>query len=319
MKRFAYAAIALTLFCAMAAAQEYPSRAVRLVVPFAPGGASDIMARVAAPRLTELWGQPVIVENRTGADGRIATEHVAKSPPDGYTLMINDPSFFTVASFFAKLPYDTSRDFTPITLLAKAPMVLVVNASFPAKSLAELIDLAKQRPGALNFATPGNGSPGHLNGLLVRNLGKIDFVSVPYKGAAPALQDLLAGQASFSFVSVASALSNVKGGKLRALGVTSRERFAALPDTPSLDEAGLKGFDTNQWWGVVAPTGTPRPVVNRVAADLGKAFSNPEAKERVASLGAEVETMTPDAYTKWLAAESTKWASIAREAGIKPE
>src|SRR5687768_2682404 len=179
MKLFAYAAIALTLLCATAAAQDYPSRAVRVVVPLSPGGASDIMARVAAPRLTELWGQPVIVENRTGADGRIATEHVAKSAPDGYTLMINDPSFFTITSFFAKLPFDTSRDFTPITLLAKAPMVLVVNATFPAKSLAELIDLAKQRPGALNFAAPGNGSPGHLNGLMVRNLGKIDFVSVP--------------------------------------------------------------------------------------------------------------------------------------------
>ena len=319
MKLFAYAAIALTMYCATAAAQDYPSRTVRLVVPFAPGGASDIMARVLAPRLTELWGQPVIVENRPGADGRIATEHVAKSAPDGYTLMINDPSFFTVTSFFAKLPYDTMRDFIPITLLARAPMVLVVNASFPAKSLAELIDLAKQRPGALNFATPGNGSPGHLNGLLVRNLGKIDFLSVPYKGAAPALQDLLGGQASFSFVSIASALSNVKGGKLRALGVTSRERFAALPDTPSLDEAGLKGFDTNQWWGVVAPAGTPRSIVNRVAADLSKALGDPEAKVRVAGLGAEVETMTPDAYTKWLAAESSKWTNIAREAGIKPE
>jgi tripartite-type tricarboxylate transporter receptor subunit TctC len=319
MKLFAYAAIAFTMYCATAAAQDYPSRTVRLVVPFAPGGASDIMARVLAPRLTELWGQPVIVENRPGADGRIATEHVAKSAPDGYTLMINDPSFFTVTSFFAKLPYDTTRDFIPITLLARAPMVLVVNASFPAKNLAELIDLAKQRPGALNFATPGNGSPGHLNGLLVRNLGKIDFLSVPYKGAAPALQDLLGGQASFSFVSIASALSNVKGGKLRALGVTSRERFAALPDTPSLDEAGLKGFDTNQWWGVVAPAGTPRSIVNRVAADLSKALGDPEAKLRVAGLGAEVETMTPDAYTKWLAAESSKWANIAREAGIKPE
>ena len=155
--------------------------------------------------------------------------------------------------------------------------------------------------------------------MLVRNLGKIDFLSVPYKGAAPALQDLLGGQASFSFVSIASALSNVKGGKLRALGVTSRERFAALPDTPSLDEAGLKGFDTNQWWGVVAPAGTPRSIVNRVAADLSKALGDPEAKLRVAGLGAEVETMTPDAYTKWLAAESSKWTNIAREAGIKPE
>lgn len=319
MKALAWTAMAATLFCAAAAAQDYPTRTVRIVVPFSPGGASDIMARLAAPRLTEAWGHPVIVENRTGADGRIATEHVAKSAPDGYTLMINDPSFFTVQSFFAKLPYDTTRDFAPVTLLAKAPMVLVVSTSFQAKSVAELIQMAKQRPGALNFASPGNGSPGYLNGLLVSQLGGIDFLSVHYKGASPALQDVLSGVASFSFVSVASALSNVKGGRLRALGVTSLQRFQSLPDTPSLHEAGLKGFDTNQWWGVVAPAGTPGHIVNRIAADLGKALSAPEAKERIATLGAEVDTMTPAAFTKWLAGESAKWSKIARDAGIKPE
>lgn len=319
MRVLAWTAVAATLLCATATAQDYPTRPVRIVVPFSPGGASDIMARVAAPRLNELWGQPVIVDNRPGADGRIATEHVAKSTADGYTLMINDPSFFTVQSFFAKLPYDTSRDFAPITLLAKAPMALVTNTSFAAKNVAELVDMAKQRPGALNFASPGNGSPGHLNGLLVSQLGGINFLSVHYKGAAPALQDVLSGVASFSFVSVASALSNVKAGKLRALGVTSLQRFSALPDTPSLHEAGLKGFDTNQWWGVVTPSGTPAPIVNRIAADLGKALSAPDAKERIATLGAEVDTMAPETFTKWLAGESAKWSKIARDAGIKPE
>ena len=314
------ASIAALFLCGCALAQEpYPTRAVRLVVPFAVGGASDIVGRVAAQRLNEAWGQPVIVENRTGADGRIATEHVAKSAPDGYTLMINDPSFITTASFFAKIPYDARKDFTPVTLLAKAPMVLVVPAAFPAKSVAELIDMAKQKPGSLNFASPGNGSPGHLNGELLRNLGGIQFVNVPYKGAAPALNDLLAGQASFSFVSVASALANIKAGKLRALGVTSAKRFSALADTSSLDEAGLKGFDTNQWWGVVVPTGTPRAIVNKIAADLGKGLNTPEAKERVAGLGAEVDTMTPDAYAAWLTGEWAKWTKIARDAGIKPE
>jgi tripartite-type tricarboxylate transporter receptor subunit TctC len=301
------------------AQDNYPSRPVRLIIPFAAGGASDIMGRVAGQRLTEMWGQPIVVENRPGADGRIASEHVAKSAPDGYTLMINDPSFITTVSFFAKIPYDAAKDFAPVTLLAKAPMVLVVNSSFPAKSLSELISMAKQKPGSLNFASPGNGSPGQLNGELLRNLGRIEFLNVAYKGAAPALQDLLAGQVSFSFVSVASALSNVKSGKLRALGVTSPQRFSALPDTPSLDEGGLKGFDTNQWWGVVVPTGTPRPIINKIAADLGKAFNTPEAKERVASLGAEVHTMTPDAYATWLNGEWTKWSKIARDAGIKPE
>lgn len=313
------AALAASSVVGVAGAQDFPVRPVRIIVPFATGGASDIMARVAAPRLTEAWGQPVVVENRTGADGRIATEHVAKSAPDGYTLMINDPSFFTVQSFFAKLPYDTSRDFAPVTLLAKAPMVLVVGSSFAAKTVGDLVEMARQRPGALNFASPGNGSPGHLNGLLVGNLGKVEFLSVHYKGATPALQDVLAGVVSFSFVSVASVLPNVKAGKLRALGVTSLKRFSALPDVPSLHEAGLTGFDTNQWWGVVAPAGTPPAIVNRIAADLGKALSTSEAKERIAVLGAEPDTMQPEAFTKWLAIESAKWGKIARDAGIRPE
>ncbi len=313
------ALIALLLGGAAIAQEIYPARAVRLVIPFAVGGASDIMGRLAAQRLSEMWGQPVVVENRTGADGRIATEHVAKSAPDGYTLMINDPSFITTASFFAKLPYDAARDFAPVTLLGKAPMVLVVHSSFSAKSVGELVALARQRPGALNFAAPGNGSPGHLNGELLRSLGRIEFVNVPYKGAAPALNDLLAGQASFSFVSVASALSNIKAGKLRALGVTSPQRFAALSDTPCLDEAGLKGFDTNQWWGVVVPTGTPRALIAKIAADLGRSFNAPETKERVTALGAEVQTMAPDAYAVWLNGEWEKWTRIARDAGIKPE
>lgn len=318
MKALAIGAAAI-LFCSVVAAQDYPTRSVRIVVPFSPGGASDIMGRMAAARLGELWSQPVVVENRTGADGRIATEHVARSPADGYTLMINDPSFFTVPNFFAKIPYDTGRDFSPVTLLAKAPMVLVTNNGFAAQSVADLVALAKQKPGGLNFATPGNGSPGHLNGLLVGQISGTEFLSIHYKGAAPALQDVLSGVVSFTFVSVASALPNVKAGKLRALGVTSLQRFAALPDTPSLNEAGLKGFDTNQWWGVVAPAGTPAAIVERIAADLGKALNTPEAKARVAPLGAEVDTMTPEAFKVWLAAEKAKWSKITRDAGIKPE
>ncbi|MGH8617399.1 MAG: tripartite tricarboxylate transporter substrate binding protein [Burkholderiales bacterium] len=305
-----------------AAAQDaagFPARSVRLVVPFSVGGASDIMARVASPRLTEAWGQQVIVDNRTGADGRIATEIVAKSVPDGYTLLVVEPAFVIAPGLFSKLPFDVNRDFTPVVLLGKAPQVFVVHPSFPARTVKEFIAIAKARPDDLNFASPGTGSAGHLAGEQLRTLARIQFVHIPYKGAAPALVDLLAGQASFAFVSVASALTNVKGGKLRALAVTTPERFAALPETPTLDEAGVKGFDTKQWWGVVAPSATPKPVITRLNADFVKAMNAPEARERVSTLGAEVTTTTVEAFGTYLAEETTKWGKIVRASGAKAD
>lgn len=313
-------AIAGLVSAGVASAQDsYPARAVRLIIPFSVGGASDIMARLTGPRLAELWGQQVIVDNRPGADGRIAMELAARSAPDGYSLLIVDPSFVIVPSLFAKLPFDIKRDFVPVALLGKAPQVFVVHPSFPARTVKEFAAIAKRRPGDLNFASPGNGSAGHLAGEQLRTLARIDFVHIPYKGAGPALTDLLAGQASFAFVSVASALSNVRAGKLRALAVTTPERFFALPDTPSLDEAGVKGFDTNQWWGVVAPAATPRPLVTRLNADFVKAISTAEARERVATLGAEVYTLTPDAFATYLTNETAKWGKIVRDAGTKIE
>ena len=319
MKLTVLVATAGLVLAAAAAAQEFPVRPVRLVIPFSVGGASDIVARLTGVRLTEIWKQQVIVDNRPGADGRIAMEHVAKSAPDGYTLLIVDPSFVIVPSLFAKLPFDINRDFVPVVLLGKAPQVFVVHPSFPARTVKEFIAIAKARPGDLNFASPGNGSAGHLAGEQLRTLARIQFVHIPYKGAGPALTDLLAGQASFAFVSVASALANVKAGKLRALAVTTPERFFALPDTPSLHEAGVKGFDTNQWWGVVAPAGISRAIVNRLNADFVKAISTPEAKERVATLGAEVFTTTPEGFGTWISTETAKWGRIVREAGTKVE
>jgi tripartite-type tricarboxylate transporter receptor subunit TctC len=306
--------------CGFAAAQEnFPSRPVRIIVMFSVGGASDIMARLTGPRLTEIWGQQVVIENRAGADGRIAMEYVAKSAPDGYTLLIIDPSYVIVPRLFARLAVDIERDFVPVVMLGKAPQVLVAHPSLPVRSVAELIALARERPGTLNFASPGTGSAGHLAGEQLRTLTRANFVHVPYKGAGPALNDLLAGQVSFAFVSVASALSNVKAGKLRALGVTSPERFVALPDTPSLDEAGVKGFDTNQWWGIVAPAGTPRAIVGKLNADFIRAVSGAEARERIATLGAEVYTTTPEATGAFLSSEVAKWGKIIRDAGTKVE
>jgi tripartite-type tricarboxylate transporter receptor subunit TctC len=301
------------------AATVYPSKPVRLVIMFSVGGASDIIARAIAPGLTDLWRQQAVVDNRPGADGRIAMEHVARSAPDGYTLLVVDPSYVILPSLYAKMPMDIGRDYMPVVLLGKAPQVLVVHPSFPARNIKEFIAIAKARPMDLNFASPGNGSAGHLAGELLRTLTGIQFVHIPYKGAGPALTDILGGHASFGFVSVASALSNVKAGKLRAIGVTTPERFFALPDTPSLNEGGVKGFDTNQWWGVVAPAGTPQPMVKQLNADMIKAINSPEARERVAVLGAEVYTTSPEAFGTWLSTETAKWNKIVRQAGTKVE
>src|SRR5258706_1584153 len=311
---------ALLAISSFAAAQEtFPSKPVKIVVMFAVGGASDIMARLTGPRLTELWGQQVVIENRAGADGRIAMEYVAKSAPDGYTLLIIDPSYVIVPSLFARLPVDIQRDFVPVVMLGKAPQVVVAHPSLPARSVAELVALAKERPGALNYASPGTGSAGHLAGEQFRLLSGVNVTHVPYKGAGPALNDLLAGQVNFAFVSVASALSNVKAGKLSALAVPSPQRFFALPDVPSLDEAGLKGYDSNQWWGIVAPAGTPRPIVARLNADFIKAVNGAEARERIATLGAEGYTTTPEGTGAFLTSEIAKWGKIVREAGTKVE
>lgn len=312
-------AVLLAFSGATFAQENFPSRPVRIIVMFAVGGASDIMARLAAPRLSEIWNQQAVVENRAGADGRIAMEYVAKSAPDGYTLLIADPSYVIVPSLFASFTVNIQRDFAPVAMLGKAPQVLVAHPSLPAKSAGELIALAKEKPGSLNFASPGTGSAGHLAGEQFQLLARVKFTHVPYKGAGPALQDLLAGQVNFAFVSVASALSNVKAGKLRALGVTSPERFPAMPDTPSLDEAGVKGFDTNQWWAILTPTSTPRPVIAKLNADFTRAVSGADAKERVAQLGAEVYTATPEGTGAFLASETAKWGKIIKDAGTKVE
>lgn len=312
------ALFSLTFFVGAAVqAQEFPGKPVRMVVPFSVGGASDIMARFAGQKLTEIWNQQAVIENRTGADGRIATEHVAKSAPDGYTLLVVEPAFVISGTLFAKLPYDTARDFTAVAMLGKAPQVFVVHPSFPARSVKEFIAIAKARPGDLNFATPSNGSAGHLAGELLKLLARVDFVNIHYRGASPALVDLLSGQASFSFVSVASALTNIKAGKLRALAVTSKNRFSAVPEIPSLDEAGVKGFDTVQWWGIVAPAGTPRTLVTRINADVAKVMSSSDVRQRVAAIGVEVSVGTQEETEAWLTSETAKWGKIVHSSGAK--
>ncbi len=321
MKRI-IAIISLGIFCACAGAlaqDVFPAKQVRFVVPFSVGGASDVMARLAGSRLAEPWGHPPLIDNRTGADGRLAVEYTAKSPPDGYTLLVVEPAFVIAPSLFTKLPFDTARDFTSVTMMGKAPLVFVVHPSFPAKSTKEFIAIAKARPGDLNFATQGNGSAGHLTGELLKSMAGINFVNVHYRGAAPALIDLLTGQSSFAFVSVASSISYIQSNRLRALGVSGPRRFFALPDVPTMDEGGVKGFETLQWWGVVAPAATPKAVIARLNADLVKAMGNAELRQRAEAVGVEVATCTPETVGAWLTSETAKWGKVARVSGAKVE
>src|SRR6185503_6488263 len=269
----------LLLFAATAQAQTYPNRAVRLVVPFAAGGSTDIVGRTVAQKLNEMWGQPVLVDNRQGGSTVIGTDVVAKSPPDGYTLLVTPAPFTIVPSLIAKLPYDPAKDFEPITLINTTPLVVVVHPGVPATSVKELIALAKRRPGALNYGSSGSGGSNHLAGELFNAMAGVKLVHIPYKGNAPALTDLIGGHVDVVFNGLTSAMPFIKSGRLRALAVTSLNRAGALPDVPTLDESGLKGFQAVAWNGLTAPARTPKDVVAKVNADVVKIVKSPELIE----------------------------------------
>jgi len=300
-----------------AAAQTYPSKSVRLVVPFAAGGSTDIVARTLAPRLTEMWGQTVVVDNRPGGSTVIGTEIVAKSPPDGHTLFITPAPFTIVPSLLKKLPYDPIKDFEPVTLINTTPLVVVVHPGVPAKNIKELAALAKAKPGALNFGSSGSGGSNHLAGELFNSMAGVKMVHIPYKGNAPALVDLLGGHVDVVFNGLTSAIPLIRGGKLRALGMTSLARAGAMPDVATLDEQGLKGFLAVAWNGVTAPARTPRDVINKINADVSKVVKTAEMIEKLKADGSDPAGYTVEQYQKFLRDETAKWAKVITAAGVK--
>ena len=316
-------AIALCGSSATLAQGAFPNKPVRIVVPFPAGGTTDIVARLISTDLQKTWGQPVVVENRAGAGGGIGADAVAKSPPDGYVMLmgtvgtqaINLPLYTQGGG---KLSYHPLNDFTPITNIAAVPNVMVVPASLPVNSVKEFIEYARARPGKLNMASSGNGTSIHMAGELFKNLTKIYMVHLPYRGSAPALQDLIAGNTQVMFDNLPSALPQIKAGKLTALAVTSGERSVALPDVPTIAEAGpVKGFEASSWFGLLAPAGTPPEIVNRLQQETAKALATPALKERLVSQGAIPSGNTPAQFTQFIAAEAKKWAQVVKTSGAK--
>jgi tripartite-type tricarboxylate transporter receptor subunit TctC len=300
-----------------AAAQPYPSKPIRIVCAFPVGGIADLYARIIGQRVTEGWGQPVVVENRTGAGGTIAAETVAKSPPDGYTLVMGAVGTHAVnVSLFAKLPYDPVKDFAAVALVLEAEGLLVVHPSVPASSVAELIALARTRPGALSFASAGMGTASHLAGELFKTMARIEMTHVPYKGNVPAITDLLAGQTSLLFATMPTVLPHAKAGKLRALATIGNSRAAATPELPTVGEA-LPGFEVNNWIGLFAPAGTPAEIVQRWNAETMRTMRSPEIQARLPNEGARFVPNTPEQFAAFVKAEIAKWAPVVKASGAR--
>ena len=319
MRRLLLAAVALVATEAMAQT-AFPTRPVTLIVGFAPGGGTDIAARIVAKQLAADLGQQVIVENRPGAGGNIATEVVARATPDGHTIALASIGSLAVAPYLvAKLPYDPRRDLAPLTKGVSFANVLVVHPSVPATTIAEFVALARAKPGAIGYATSGIGSAGHLSGELFRQLAKIDIVHVPYKGGGPAMTDLLGGQVLASFASAPSALPHVKSGKIRALATTGATRSAFLPDVPTIAESGFPGYDSTNWYAFVAPGRIPRELVDRLNRDLVKALGAPEVREQLLNNGMEPEPSTPEALAQHIDSQLVLWGRVVKEAGIQAQ
>jgi len=313
-------ALAAVVVAGSAHAQApFPNRPVRLLVPYPPGGGTDITSRTVAQRLGEAWGQPVVVENRGGANGIIGTDLAAKARPDGYTLAVVIASHAINASLYRNLPYDSVNDFTPVTLMARYPYILTATVSLPVRSVKELIALAKARPGQLSYASSGNGSGPHLGFELFKSAARIDVVHVPYKGAGPANIDLRSGQVQLMFNNFLAAMPLIKAGRLQVLAVTSEKRSPVMPELSTLAESGLRGFDVTSWYALIAPAGTPPAIVSKVQADTASALKQPAVHTRLAGEGAEPVGSSPEETGKFLAAEIRKWGGVVRSAGITPE
>ncbi|HEX2828861.1 MAG TPA: tripartite tricarboxylate transporter substrate binding protein [Burkholderiales bacterium] len=300
-------------------AADYPSKPIRLLVPFAPGGGADTLARIITPKLTEAMGQQWVVDNRAGAAGNISAETTARAAPDGHTVLMGFSTVLTVNPTLYKLPFDVSRDLAPVTLLATAQYLLVVHPSVAAASVKELVALAKQKPDALNFASAGVGSPLHLAGELFQKRAGIRLTHVPYKGGGPAAAAVLAGEAQLIFGSVASSLPHVKAGKLRALATTGLQRSKVAPEVPTMAESGFPGFDVTSWYALLVPAGTPQAIVNRLRDETGRALQRPDVQQVMATQGLESETSTPQALAARIRDERRTWAEVIRAAGIRAE
>ena len=310
--------VVLAVVAGGASAQNFPTRPIRLVVPFPAGGTTDILAREVGQRLSVTLGQPVVIDNRPGAAGNIGSDLVAKSAPDGYTLLMCTVSTHAInPNLYAKLPYDHVRDFAPVILVAGVPNVLEVTPALPVNSVADLIKLAKEKPGQINFASSGSGTSIHLSGELFKTMAGVDMTHVPYKGSAPAITDLMGGQVQVMFDNLPSSLQQIKAGKLRAIAVTSAKRAPALPDVPTIAESGLPGFEASSWFGIVAPAGTPPAIIARINADIDQWLQSPDVKEKLLAQGAIAAGGTPEQFAAHIRSETEKWAKVVKASGAK--
>jgi tripartite-type tricarboxylate transporter receptor subunit TctC len=310
---------AIVAFPTTTQAQAYPNRTIKIIVPYAAGGAVDIVARTIGQPLGETLKQPVIVDNRPGASANIGMELAARAAPDGYVLLMASNAIATNMALFQNLPFDGRRDFAPIARIGYAPLVIVVAASSPAKSLKDLIAMAKAEPGKLTYASAGNGSSGHLAGELLKSTAKIDVLHVPYKGGAPAITDLLGERISFMPINPVEVIAHIRAGRLRPLAVASDKRFPLLPDVPTVVEAGLPGYEASVWWGLVAPAGTPPDIVRQLNVETNKALADPTIASKLGELGVVVTAGTPEQFAAFIKSQTELWSSVIKSAGIRPD
>jgi tripartite-type tricarboxylate transporter receptor subunit TctC len=314
--RFAFGAVALAaLLAGAAAAQDYPAKPIRIIV----GPGPDVLARIIGQKLTDAWGQQVLVDQRPGAGGIIAADGVAKSAPDGYTLLLSTGTYTTIPSLYSKVPYDFVKDLQPVTLLASLPFLLVAHPSLPAKNVRELLQLARARPGQLNYASSGNGTTAHLAGEMLKSMAKIDIVHVPYKGTVPGVIDLVSGQVHLMFAIIQSSLPHVKAGKLRALAVSGGKRSSSAPEVATIAESGVPGYEFISWNGIHAPAATSKAVTGKLNAELSRIITLPDVKQRMFGLGMDIAGGTPEDFGALVRSDIAKWAKVIKQAGIKVE
>ncbi|MGZ5141036.1 MAG: tripartite tricarboxylate transporter substrate binding protein [Burkholderiales bacterium] len=320
-KQASIAVAAAFLFAGTAhvAAQAYPTKPVRVIIPFVAGGPADFIARLVGPKLSEAWGYPVIIDNRGGGNQIIATELAAKAQPGGHTLLLTSGGFAVNVSLYPKLPYDSLRDFTPVSLIATGPNLVVVHPAVPARSLAELITYARSKPGQLVYASAGSGAPSHLAVELFKTMARIDMVHVPYKGMAPGITDLLGGQVQLAFPTISAGITHARAGRLRALAVTTAKRSPAAPEMPTIAEAALPGFEASNWYGVIVQAKTPPQIVRKIHDDIARALTMPDIRDRMLNQGLDPVSMTPEEFTAYIKAEIVKWAKVVKASGAKAE